>query len=159
MTATLFNQLTLHDFERARRKTFWRDLFSLLTRKCNDLLAFGQILQNLPVEGQYYRDLQTVSLDKIVGSEGRSQDFDREFFPRQSHVRDRWASINRAYYEQTRLPPVKLTKVGEVYFVRDGNHRISVARVRRQDYIDAYVTELDLAVPVDLSKECGSNFS
>ena len=94
-----------------------------------------------------------------MGSEGRYHDFDREFFPRQSHVRDRWASINLAHYEQTRLPPVTLTKVGEVYFVQDGNHRVSVARVHGQNFIDAYVTELDLSVPVDLSKECGSNFS
>jgi hypothetical protein len=122
-------------------------------------LAFDQVHQSLPLTGQHHVGLQTVSLDKIVGNEGRYHEFDRTFFPRQSHIRDRWARIDQAHYQQTPLPPVVLTKVGAVYFVRDGNHRVSVARIRRQDYIDAYVTELDLAVPVDLSKECGSNFS
>ena len=154
MTTTVINQLALQDFERASRKRFWRDLFSRLARKCNSLLAFHQIHQNLPLDNEHFKGLQTVSLDKIIGSEGRYHDFDRAFFPRQRHLRERWASINRAYYEQTPLPPVKLTQVGGVYFVQDGNHRISVARVRGQDFIEAYVTELDLSVPVDLSKGC-----
>jgi hypothetical protein len=103
--------------------------------------------------------LQVVLLDQIVGSEGRYQEFDRAFFPRQSRTRNRWISLASASYEQSPLPPVELYQVGAAYFVRDGNHRISVARARGQEFIDAYVTEMELAVPVELSKKCQSNFS
>ena len=66
MTTIIFNQLALQDFEHTKRKAFWRDLFSWLTRKCNDLLSFDQIRQGLPFTGQYYQGLQAISLDKIV---------------------------------------------------------------------------------------------
>jgi hypothetical protein len=154
MNTMTFDHSPLRDFEQAKRKAFWRDLFSRLSRKCNDLLAFDQIRQSLPLKGQHDRGLQAVSLDNIVGSEGRYHDFDRAFFPRQSRIRDRWVSIDRAYYEQVTLPPVELAKVGEMYFVRDGNHRVSVARARGQGFIDAYVTELEVSVPGELSEKC-----
>jgi hypothetical protein len=154
MNTTSYNQLALQDFEDAKRKAFWRDLFSRLTPKCNQLLALGQIRRSLPFEGQRYRGLQVIALDKIVGSEERYRDFDRAFFPRQSRTRDRWVSIDQAYYEQAPLPPVELVKIGEMYFVRDGNHRVSVAQRWGQNFIDAYVTELGVSIPVELPKKC-----
>jgi hypothetical protein len=87
-----------------------------------------------------------------VGSEGRYRDFDRAFFPRQNQTKSRWLKVNKAYYEKVTLPPVELFKVGQRYFVRDGNHRISVARAHHQEFIDAYVTELDLPVPFELAQ-------
>lgn len=157
MNTRLFNQLALQDFEYAKRKVFWRDLFSWLTRKSNNLLSFDQIRQGLPFTGQHYRGLQAIALDKIVGSNGHYHDFDRAFFPRQTRTRNRWVSIDQAYYEQVPLPPVELDKVGELYFVTDGNHRVSVARARGLDFIDAYVTELDVSVPIELAeKRAGS---
>jgi hypothetical protein len=139
----MFNRLALQDFERAARKAFWRDWISRLTRKSNDLLPFDQLRQRLPFKGRHYLGWQVVPLDRIVGSEGRYRDFDRAFFPRQTQTRDRWVSIDKAYYEEAPLPPVELFKIGEVYFVRDGNHRVSVARARGQDFIDAYVTKIE----------------
>lgn len=141
------NGLAVQDFEQARRKAFWRDLFSYLTRTGNNLRSFDQIRRELPLKGWHYRGVQTVSLDQIVGSEGRYRDFDRAFFPRQSHTQARWVSIDQAYYEQKSLPPIELVKVGEIYFVRDGHHRVSVARLQKQAFIEAYVTEFDVAVP------------
>ena len=149
MTLTLSTRLALQDFERANRKAFWRDLFSRITRKCNQLLSFDQVRQRVLLTGQHYRGLQAVCLDKIVGSEGHYRDFDRAFFPRQSRSKDRWISIDRAYYEQSPLPPVELVKVGEWYFVRDGNHRVSVARAWGQDFVDAAVIELEVAGSID----------
>lgn len=144
MTIILFNQSVLQDFERARRRAFWRDLLSRLTRKDNNLLSFEQIRQGQLVTRRHYRGLQTVPLAKIVGSEGRYRDFDQAFFPRQSQTKERWLSINQAHYQEVSLPPVELYKVGRVYFVRDGNHRVSVARAHEQEFIDAYVIEIDL---------------
>ena len=153
MNTRLLNQLALQDFEYAKYKAFWRDLFSWLTGKGNNLLSFDQIRQGLPLTGQHYRGLQAIALDKIVGSKGHYQDFDRAFFPRQTRTRSRWVSIDQAYYEQVPLPPVELDKIGEMYFVTDGNHRVSVARARGLDFIDAYVTELDVSVPIELAKK------
>jgi hypothetical protein len=102
------------------------------------------------LKGQHYLGLQIVSLDKIVGSEGHHQDFDRAFFPRQMRSKERWIRIDQAHYAQTPLPPVELAKIDDMYFVRDGNHRVSVARARGQDFIDAYVTEIEASVPAEL---------
>jgi hypothetical protein len=69
-----------------------------------------------------------------------------EFLPIQSQTKGRWISIDKAHYEDIYLPPVDLYKIGEIYFVKDGNHRVSVARERGQEYMDAYVTEIDIPV-------------
>ena len=82
---------------------------------------------------------------------GRYRDFDRAFLPRQERTRGRWVNVDSAHHEDIILPPVDLYKVGEIYFVRDGNHRISVAREQGQDFIDAHVTEIE--VPVHLTPE------
>lgn len=144
MTSTTFDYCAFEDYQRAVHKARWRDWFSWLTRKCNDLLAFEQIRPSLAHQGNHLLGLQVVPLDKIAGSEGRVHDFDRAFFPRQIHTKERWLSIARAFYAQVPLPPVDLIKVGEMYFVIDGHHRISVARVYGQEFIDAYVTEIAL---------------
>ena len=88
-----YHQLAHRDFERGMRKAFWRDHISGLTRKNNNLLPFDPIRQRLPFKEQHRLGLQVVPLDQIVGSVGRYRDFDRAFFPRQSHMRDRWVSI------------------------------------------------------------------
>jgi hypothetical protein len=144
MTTPGFNQSALQDFKRAIRQAFWRDLLSWLTGKSNNLLAFDQIYQGWPQKEQSYLGLQFVPLNKIVGSIDRHRDFDRTFLPRYPHMQNRWISIHKTYYEQGALPPVKLVKLGEIYFVRDGHHRVSVARAWGQDFIDADVIEVDL---------------
>jgi hypothetical protein len=142
MTAVMIDQFVLQDFARAKSKALWRDRLSKLTRKSNDLLSFQETYHQTGAKRQHYLGLQAVSIKKIVGSEGRPLDFDRSFFPRESHTRSRWLSIDRAYYEHALLPPVELIKVGDKYFVRDGNHRVSVARSRGQEFIDAIVIEV-----------------
>lgn len=144
--STMFNShLALDDFEKAHRKAAWRDWLSLLTRQKNNLLSFAEIRQKLPLTGQHYLGYQTVPLDSIVGSEGRFHEFDRAFYPREKRTKDRWLVIDLAHYDHVSLPPVELIKVGQVYFVRDGNHRVSVARARGYQVIDAYVTEIEVA--------------
>lgn len=144
----VFDVAAKNDFEVALRKGFWRSVISWFTHSQNDLLPFDQIRKSLPVRGQHDIGNQQVELDKIVGSIGRYQDFDRAFLPRRTNTRGRWESIDKAHLQDISLPPIELYKVGSVYFVKDGNHRVSVARERGQAYIDAYVIEIDVPFPI-----------
>jgi len=136
------------DFDRARRKAFWRRVLFWITGDSNDLLPFDDIRHKLPIRGQHYLGLKQVPINQIVGSSGRYRDFDRAFLPIQDRTRGRWLSIDQAHYQDVILPPVDLYKMGEIYFVKDGNHRVSVARQRGQEDIDAIVTEIDIPIPL-----------
>lgn len=151
MTSATFNLLAIRDFDRAVNKAHWRDWLSWLIKKNNNLISYEEIRRTLPLSSQRYLGFQFVSLENIVGSEGRHRDFDRNFFPRQSYLKSRWVNIGKARYKEVTLPPVELIKIDEVYFVRDGNHRISVARVRGQEFIDAYVTEIETTISLKIS--------
>lgn len=142
MTPMFYANLAHNDFEKAQRRAFWRGLFSRLTGKQNKLLSLNDLPGGPQYQGGHYLGLRIVPLDKILGSEGRSHEFDREFYPRQASTRERWVRVYMAHYQDVYLPPVELLKLGEVYFVRDGNHRVSVARMRGQQYVDAVVTEI-----------------
>jgi hypothetical protein len=138
------------DFEHALRKSYWRSVISWFTHSQNDLLPFDVIRRNIPVGGQHHKGMQQILLDKIVGSIGRYQDFDRAFLPRRVNTRGRWESIDKAHLQDITLPPIEVYQLGAVYFVKDGNHRVSVARERGQAYIDASVIEIDVPFPVDV---------
>jgi hypothetical protein len=137
------------DFVTARRKAFWNEVVSFLSGRSNRLLAWDEVRDRLRVRGQIYRGVQAVPVEKIVGSVGRYRDFDRAFLPAQDRTAHRWRSIARAHYDEVGLPPVKLYKIGEVYFVLDGNHRVSVARERGMAFVDAEVVEAQARVPVE----------
>jgi hypothetical protein len=135
------------DFAAARRKAFWNEVLSFLSGRSNELLSWDEVRDKLRVRGQIYRGLQAVPLDKIVGSVGRYRDFDRVFLPAQDRTADRWRSIARAHYDAVSLPPVKLYRIGDAYFVLDGNHRVSVARERGMAFVDAEVIEAKSRIP------------
>lgn len=139
---------TRADFERARQKALRNDLRAALSRRDNKLLPFHELRNRLNPEGESYRGLVEVPISKIVGSMNRYQDFDRTFLPKKKYTQGRWKNIDRAYYEDVRLPPVQLYKVGDIYFVKDGNHRVSVARERGVEFIDAEVIEGHVRVPL-----------
>jgi len=136
------------DFDRARNKALMNELLAAIGRRDNQLVPFHEVRKRLNPEGESYRGLQEVPISKIVGSMDRYQDFDRRFLPRKRHTRSRWKNVDRAYYEDVRLPPIQLYKVGDVYFVKDGNHRVSVARERGVEFIDAEVIEGHVRVPI-----------
>ncbi|HYY54679.1 MAG TPA: hypothetical protein VFA01_04800 [Candidatus Dormibacteraeota bacterium] len=136
------------DYERARRKAFRRGLLSWFLRQDNALLAFDEVRAGLHAQAQHEGGLRAVPLDQIVGSVGRYRDFDRAFLPRQQKTRDRWESVDLAQIAGTELPPVELYQIGETYFVKDGNHRVSVARERGQRFIDAHVVEVQAPAPI-----------
>lgn len=147
----MFDQLAHQDFDKAYRRGFWRRLSAWLQGKSNALLPYEEVRKQLPVLGQHDAGLQEIPLDKIVGSVGRYRDFDRAFLPTQRLTSNRWISIKKAHYAEMILPSIEVYQIGDVYFVRDGNHRVSVARERGQLFIDAQVTVID--VPVRITPE------
>ncbi len=136
------------DFAMARRRAFWHEIHCVLRGRVNRLLAWDEVCDKLGIRGRVYRGIQTVPVDQIIGSVGRYKDFDRVFLPRQDKTADRWRSIARAHYDEVSLPPVKLYKVGDAYFVLDGNHRVSVARERGIEFVDAELIEAESRVPI-----------
>ena len=143
-----FNAQVKHDFERARHRAFMHDLLAIFIDRPNDLLSYHELRRRVSPEAESYRGLQTVPIDQIVGSMDRFRDFDRAFLPRQRFTAGRWQNVDRAWYEDKQLPPIQLYKVGDVYFVKDGNHRVSVARGKGQEFIDAEVIEGHIRAPL-----------
>lgn len=137
-----------HDYARARFKAFWRGILAAMSGETNTLLSYDDIKEKLHIGGPIYRGVKTVRVDQIVGSLNRYHEFDRAFLPLQDKTADRWQRVNQAFYNEVSLPPVVLYQVGEVYFVVDGHHRISVAREQNQIYIDAEVRECATKVSI-----------
>jgi hypothetical protein len=136
-------------FSKARMQAFWQEVWALLTGKSIDLLRFDEVKQRLRLTDERYLGLREIPLDKIVGSVGRYRDFTRTFLPRTNAVRSRWQRLDALARGPEGFPPIEVYKVGEVYFVIDGNHRVSVARQLGAKTIEAYVTELRTPVPID----------
>ncbi|MBP1774677.1 MAG: hypothetical protein H6Q86_683 [candidate division NC10 bacterium] len=136
------------DFARARSRAFLNDIFGFLSGRPKRLLSYDQVKEKLRIGGPIYRGVRTVEIARIVGSVNRYADFDRAFLPTHNRIANRWQNIDRAFYEDVGLPPVVLYKVGDVYFVVDGHHRVSVARQQGQEFIEAEVRECHVKVPV-----------
>jgi hypothetical protein len=115
----------------------------------NRLLSFDEVKSALGAVEQVYLGMRTVPVEKIVGSVGRYRDFDRAFLPSKGDLGDRWKRIDRMMHRAEELPPISLYKIGDAYFVRDGNHRVSVARQLGVEMIDAEVIELRSRVQID----------
>ncbi len=137
------------DFREARKQAFVNEIRGVLSGEPTELISFKDVQQRLGVRTCALGRLETVPLKRIVGSEGRYQDFDREFLPRRSDTESRWESLSAAFDRMENVPPVELYKVSEAYFVRDGNHRVSVARRHGAEFIDAYVIDCPSRVNLD----------
>ena len=137
------------DFIQARQKAFWDEIKGFISRRSNRLLPFDEVKDKLEV--CFVRDLgvQTVPIDSIVGSEGRYRSFTRHFLPLDDDLRDRWKKVDEAHYAKQSLPPVALYKVCDAYFVKDGHHRISVARTKGVKHIEALIYEYACDVYLD----------
>ena len=136
-----FSEQARSDFQRARFKAFMNRVWGTLSGQPSTLLSYDEIKEKLHVGGPIYRGVKTVRVDQIAGSLNRYHEFDRVFLPASDKLADRWQSVNRAFYQDISLPPIVLYKVGQVYFVVDGHHRVSVAREQGQIYIEAEVRE------------------
>jgi hypothetical protein len=144
-----------NDFAHARLKAFWNRILSIIGGQPTTLLSYDDVKERLHIGGPIYRGVKTVEVNKIVGSLNRYHQFDRAFLPLEDQIANRWQNIDRAFYQDVNLPPVVLYKVGEVYFVVDGHHRVSVAREQGQLNIDAEVKECSTKVNItpDLKPE------
>ncbi|TAH53976.1 MAG: transcriptional regulator [Chloroflexota bacterium] len=137
------------DFTDARWRAFWNDIGAFLEGHPNELLSFEAVRSSLPIYGQSYRGIREVPVEKIVGTtSNRYVDFDRAFLPSQARTKSRWKTIDELRLRDVNLPPIQLYQVGEAYFVRDGHHRVSVARQTGQVYIDAEVIEMQTHTPL-----------
>ena len=132
------------DFHRALRKASlhrWRDRLRRDSTHVR-LPSFDEAKGSLSRWSQAYRGMRTVEVEKITGSVGRHLNFDRSFLPIKASMGHRWGRVDQAYHRGVELPAVSLYKIGDTYFVRDGNHRVSVARYHGVGWIDAEVVEL-----------------
>lgn len=144
-----FSAQTESDFGKARLKAFWREIAAMFARRPNELVSFDQVKRSLKTLGESYRGIKTVPIAQIVGSATlRFHDFDGAFLPTSERTKSRWRSVDAAWYEAVDLPPVQLYKIGDAFFVRDGHHRVSVAREKGQEFIEAEVIEVKTRVPV-----------
>lgn len=133
-------------FDRARRSARIRQWLGRLLRRPRALLDLNQI--QCSVTERHYAGLQTVNISSIRGSEGRCHDFDSDFLPLNPTLTQRWVSVYAAMLAGIPMPAVTLIRVGSIYFVRDGHHRISATRLRGCDVIEAEVIVWNASIEV-----------
>jgi hypothetical protein len=131
-------------FQRAYTLGWLGKLRVILTGQSPHLLNLAEIAANEAVGSRYSAGRQDVPIRQIQGSQGRCHDFDRNFYPLEEHLKSRWLRVAMAWQLRIALPPVELIKLGKIYFVRDGHHRISVARALGQTEIEAEVRVWDI---------------
>lgn len=136
-------------YQNARRQAFWHDFMNLLRGKSTELLNFDDIKARLRLREESYRGIQNIPVDRIVGSVGRYKDFTANFLPRKNTNQDRWSRVYAVVNSLEGVPPIEVYKVDDIYFVRDGNHRVSVARQVGAKTIEAHVTELPTSVDLE----------
>ena len=143
--------LVVQDFYRARRRADMEQLLARVTGNSADLLCYGEVRDLLEARPSEHLGYQEIPLAAIVGSVGRCSDYTRSFLPLKDGDQQRWAGIGEAVAGSKALPPIRVYQVGEVYFVIDGHHRVSVARQRGQTSLQAYVIEIRSLVPLSLA--------
>jgi hypothetical protein len=140
------------DFARARRREVLARLAKRLRREPADVhmvLPFEEVRDALGFRGERDLGLQVIPLDSIVGTVDRTREFDRRFRPTSRRVRDRWQRVAEAQRRGESMPPISVYRIGDMHFVEDGHHRVSVARAQGRRDIDAYVTEVLTEVDPD----------
>jgi hypothetical protein len=137
------------DFNKARFRESLGRISGLIQPSRQELLSLSEVKSLVKPQGEAYQGMTAVSIEKIVGSEGRYRDFNKAFLPKREMLRHRWKRVDKAHLQSVILPPIRLYEVGGVYFVRDGNHRVSVARSQGAEMIDAEVTKIDSKIKLD----------
>ncbi len=124
-------------------------LLHRFTGQSDQLLAYHEISDNLEITETVEHGLQEIPLDAIVGSVGRAEDFTREYLPKRDSDAERWARVKSSVMDMKGWSPIDVYKLGQAYFVIDGNHRVSVARRLGNKSISAHVTEVKTQLPLD----------
>lgn len=144
-------------FSKARRKEAAKRLLRTMTWEEGEegLLPLDEVQDRLGLFAQHYGGLRAIPVDKIVGSVGRSHEFDEDFLPRTERLKERWEQLERAY-PYGDFPPIEVYQIGDVYFVIDGHHRVGIARQRGIEFLDAEITVLTTEEDIDESTDLGS---
>ena len=140
----------LQDFNDARRKASIQEILARLAGKSNELLSYEEVAQKLKLNVRTESGVYDIPLKAIVGSVGRYNEFTRGFLPLKNKDQVRWARVKTMVDDPmgAGLPPIDVYKVGEVYFVLDGNHRVSIARQEGFEFIEAHVIEVQTDIPL-----------
>lgn len=133
----------LRDFNRMLNRGTRHRLMNKIKGKRNHPLDFEVVRENMQLGNQHDIGIQVINIEAVVGSVGRTHDFDDEFHPVSDNSRERWCGVAIAFYSDKALPPVELYKIDEQYFIIDGNHRISIYKANGQQYIEANVIEIE----------------
>lgn len=141
-------QMAIQDFQSAWHRASVQEILARLTGKSTQLLSYDEVAEKLKLHARTERGIQQIPLDAIVGSVGRYTDFTRTFLPRRADDQQRWARVKTAMEDGVGLPPIEVYKVGEAYFVIDGNHRVSIARQEKYRTIEARVIEVRTDIPL-----------
>lgn len=136
-------------FQGLRTKAFLQEMVSLLRGQSAELLSFDDVRARLRLRAESYKGLQDIPVDKIIGSVGRHKEFTQTFLPKSDETRDRWSRVYAKVNSLEGVPPIEVYQVDDVYFVRDGNHRVSVARQIDAKTIQAHVTELPTEIDLE----------
>jgi nucleotide-binding universal stress UspA family protein len=139
----------VEDFRSARLQAQLDSLVSRLTGRSTELLSYEDVRRKLKARERSSERLEDIAIDAIVGSVGRYRDFTRSFLPTHDSSKERWARVEMAMTGLKGVPPIEVYKVGDAYFVRDGHHRVSVARQLGAHHIQAYVTKVETKVPLE----------
>lgn len=141
--------VTANDFDVARLKAKIQKVFSTFRWKNPNLLSLYEVTKLIKPDSEAYLGMKAIEVKKIIGSENRYQDFSLAFYPTNNALKNRWESVDAARLDNITLPPISVYKIGEWYFVRDGNHRVSVAKSEGLEFIDAEVVELSSKIPLE----------
>ncbi len=146
---TYINQKASDDFNKAKSKATISGILNALTPERQRLLSLEDVKKLVKPKSETYLGMKAVPVKLIVGSEGRYKDFTKAFLPKKEFSRSRWENVDKAHLQSIILPPIKLYEIGGTYFVRDGNHRVSVAKAQGVMDIDAEVIRLDTEIKLE----------
>jgi nucleotide-binding universal stress UspA family protein len=148
-TNQLKYQMAIHDFQSARQKAGIQEILARLAGKTNRPLSYDEVAKKLRLNARTERGIRTIPVEAIAGSVGRVTDFTRTFMPLRKNDEQRWANVKAAFdSDNSPLPPIDVYQVGQVYFVIDGNHRVSIARQEDRISIEAHVIEVQTKIPL-----------
>ena len=141
-------EIALEDFRRARRQAATSAILRRIKGQPVTLLPFDEVLQHINSQESHDLGLHYIPLDAIIGSVGRYTEFTRDFLPLSGSLRNRWARVKSTFGNMKDMPPIRVYKIGDAYFVMDGNHRVSTARQRGATEIRAFVTEISSSIEI-----------
>jgi len=143
-------RIAVQDFQAAHLQAKLQGVLARVIGRSNELLSYDEIASKLKLQGRSDKGIQMIPVEAIIGSVGRYTDFTRTFLPRHIEDQQRWANVKAISMDPVSmgLPPIEVYKVSEVYFVIDGNHRVSVARQENWKSIEAHVIEIQTGIPL-----------